>query len=178
MGGDDTGWGSEALPTALLRTQGTPRFDRINREPGSWCTMAKTILIVEDSVPIRRLVEICLRGLGSRIVTAADGTSALVSALADPPELIVLDIGLPGSDGWEVLAEIRNHPVLRSVRVLVLTAHSDEEGRFRSGGADADAFMSKPFAPAELVRTAARLLEVGPRRATPSPVGAPAITRE
>lgn len=125
--------------------------------------MADHILVVEDSTPIRRLVEICLRGLGPSIVTVADGYSALASARSDPPTLVVLDIGLPGIDGWEVLAALRAHPNLTRVPVLVLTAHADERRRFDTGIDEADAFMIKPFEPSALVSMAGRLLRARSR---------------
>ncbi|MCB2223232.1 MAG: response regulator [Actinobacteria bacterium] len=124
--------------------------------------MGDHILVIEDSAPIRRLVEICLRDVGPAIITAADGPAGLQSATANPPALIVLDIGLPGMHGWDVLAEVRAHPVGRGIPVLILTAHANEEDRFRSGADGADAFMTKPFDPADLVRLATSLLERGP----------------
>jgi DNA-binding response OmpR family regulator len=136
--------------------------------------MQGPILIVEDSAPIRRLVDICLRGLGPPIVTAPDGRTALRLAEADNPALVVLDIGLPGIDGWEVLGEIRSHPALAPTPVLILTAHAEERDRFHTGDDRADAFMSKPFEPADLVATAGRLLAAGPR---PAPTIGPRARR-
>ena len=131
--------------------------------------MGDHILVIEDSAPIRRLVEICLRDIGPSIVTAADGSSGLQAVMSNPPALIVLDIGLPGMHGWDVLAEIRSDPTGYEIPVVILTAHADEEDRFRSGTDGADAFMTKPFDPADLVSLATSLLESGVRRAQPSP---------
>ena len=140
--------------------------------------MQEPILIVEDSAPIRRLVDLCLRGLGPPIVTAPDGGTALRLAQADPPCLIVLDIGLPGMDGWEVLREIRNHATLAPTPVLILTAHAEERTRFDAGEDRANAFMSKPFEPGDLAATASRLLEAGPRPASTIAPGAPRVAPE
>ena len=123
--------------------------------------MADHILVVEDSAPIRRLVEICLRDLGPAVVTAADGPAGLQAALDDTPSLIVLDIGLPGMDGWEVLGRLRSDPTGRHVPVLILTAHANEEDRFRTGIDGADAFMTKPFDPNDLLSVAGRLIHAG-----------------
>lgn len=133
--------------------------------------MGDHILVIEDSAPIRRLVEICLRDVGPTIVTAADGPSGLDAVLADPPALIVLDIGLPGMHGWDVLAAVRSAEVGSGIPVLILTAHANEEDRFRSGTDGADAFMTKPFDPADLVSLAGSLLRSGRR----APAVPPAI---
>ncbi len=120
--------------------------------------MGEHILVIEDSAPIRRLVEICLRDVGPTIITAADGPSGLQSAVDNPPALIVLDIGLPGMHGWDVLAAVRAQPEGARIPVLILTAHANEEDRFRAGTDGADAFMTKPFDPADLVSLATSLL--------------------
>jgi DNA-binding response OmpR family regulator len=127
--------------------------------------LADHILLVEDSPVIRRLVEVCLRGLPHRFATAADGPSGVESALNDPPALLILDIGLPGFDGWEVLRRIREQPQGTDVPVLILTAHATEEDRFLAGEGHADAFMTKPFDPEDL-RIAAQDLLDGARPAS------------
>jgi DNA-binding response OmpR family regulator len=124
--------------------------------------MGDHILVIEDSAPIRRLVEICLRDIGPAVMTAADGPEGLRAALDDTPSLIVLDIGLPGMDGWEVLGRLRSDPSGTRVPVLILTAHANEEDRFRTGVDGADAFMTKPFDPGDLVAAAGRLLHTAP----------------
>lgn len=122
--------------------------------------MAGHVLLVEDSPVIRRLVEVCLRGLERRFATAEDGPRGLAAALEDPPGLLILDIGLPGFDGWEVLRQLREDPAGARVPVLILTAHATEEDRFLSGEGSADAFMTKPFDPEDL-RVAAEGLLTG-----------------
>jgi DNA-binding response OmpR family regulator len=136
------------------------------------------ILVVEDSLPIRRLIEICLRRVGPAVVTAADGSSALAVAHADPPSLVVLDLGLPAVEGRELLAGLRAHPVLDSAPVLLLTAHSGEPSQFEPWIEGVDAHMTKPFDPADLVATARRLLRSRRRSRPPVPVGASDTARE
>lgn len=131
--------------------------------------MGEHILVIEDSAPIRRLVEICLRDVGPPIITAADGPSGLRSVAVNPPALIVLDIGLPGMHGWDVLAEVRAQPSGADIPVLILTAHANEEDRFRAGTDGADAFMTKPFDPSDLVSLAGALIAGGPRHARSTP---------
>ena len=73
----------------------------------------------------------------------------------------MLDIGLPGMHGWDVLAEIRRQPGGDQIPVLILTAHANEEDRFRTGSDGADAFMTKPFNPEDLAQVAARDTVIG-----------------
>jgi CheY-like chemotaxis protein len=120
--------------------------------------VARHILVVEDSPLIQRLVAVCLRSLGRPIVEAGDGPSAIDAVLADPPSLIILDIGLPGCDGWQVLDRIRSEPRVAATPVLVLTAHAQEEFRIQACKSGADAFMTKPFEPNDLRRAVEDLL--------------------
>ncbi len=121
--------------------------------------MNKRVLVVEDSQVIQRLVEVCLRPAGFEVTLASDGPSGLNAALSDPPDLVILDVGLPGMDGWEVLSHIRADERTRDVTVLVLTAHAQEETREKADRDGADAFLTKPFRPNELRATALELAE-------------------
>jgi two-component system chemotaxis response regulator CheY len=112
--------------------------------------MEPTILIVEDSPSVRRLVEICLRSLPIRILQAEDGLEALEVAFAELPDAIVLDIGLPHLDGWEVLSRIRTTPATTTTPVLVLTAHAQPEVEAQAEAGGANGFMTKPFGPEDL----------------------------
>jgi len=120
------------------------------REVSKEVNVSGHILVVEDSPLIQRLVAVCLRDLGREIRSATDGPSGVDAALGDPPALIILDIGLPGCDGWEVLDRVRRDPVAAATPVLVLTAHAQEEYRIRADRQGADAFMTKPFEPSTL----------------------------
>jgi CheY-like chemotaxis protein len=94
--------------------------------------MGSRILIVEDSAVIRRLIEVCLRAADLEIITRDDGRTGLTAVSSESPDLVVLDIGLPGMDGWEVLDRIRKDPTTKSIPVVVLTAHAEEESRRRA----------------------------------------------
>ena len=120
--------------------------------------MAGSILVVEDSQLVQRLVEFAHRDLGLDIVTAADGPAGVAAAIAEPPLLMVLDIGLPGFDGWEVLKRVKAHPLTRAVPVLVLTAHSQPKNQDLAWCSGADGFMTKPFQPSHLLSEAGRIL--------------------
>ena len=123
------------------------------------------ILVVEDSPLIQRLVAVCLRDVGREIASATDGPSGVEAALSDPPALMILDIGLPGCDGWEVLDRVRRDPVAAKTPVLVLTAHAQEEYRIRADRQGADAFMTKPFEPTTLRNAVVELLAAPARDA-------------
>ena len=120
--------------------------------------MSKRVLVVEDSAVIQRLIGVCLRPAGVVVETRDDGPSGLEAALEDPPDLVILDVGLPRMDGWEVLERIRSDVRTRELKVLVLTAHAQEETRERADRGGADAFLTKPFRPDDLRGVALALL--------------------
>jgi len=109
--------------------------------------MGQRVLVVEDSAVIRRLIEVCLRPANLEVLMREDGPSGLAAARSEAPDLLVLDIGLPEMDGWQVLDQLRSRPETRSLPVLVLTAHAEEESRRRADEGGADAFVTKPFQP-------------------------------
>jgi CheY-like chemotaxis protein len=121
--------------------------------------MGSRILVVEDSAVIRRLIEVCLRAADLEIVTRDDGKSGLAAVGSESPDLVVLDIGLPGMDGWEVLDRIRRDETTKNIPVVVLTAHAEEESRRRANEGGADAFVTKPFQPNDFRSTVLSLLE-------------------
>ena len=114
--------------------------------------------MVEDSPGIRRLIEVCLRPMSPEVETREDGPSGLEAAASLLPDLIILDIGLPEMDGWEVLRRLRQSPATQHLSVLVLTAHAEEESRKRATQVGADGFVTKPFQPADLRREVERLV--------------------
>ena len=112
--------------------------------------MQPSVLVIEDSASVRRLIDVCLRPIGAEMRFAEDGLIGLDAARGAVPDVIILDIGLPGLDGWEVLAQLRSDPSTLDIRVLVLTAHAQPEMADRAAAGGADAFMTKPFRPSDL----------------------------
>jgi len=110
----------------------------------------QNVLVIEDSPSVRRLIEVCLRVLDVDVSSAVDGVTGLEQIKATNPTVVVLDIGLPGLDGWEVLSQLRQDPDSAKVKVLVLTAHAQPEMADRAAQGGADAFMTKPFRPIDL----------------------------
>jgi two-component system KDP operon response regulator KdpE len=115
------------------------------------------ILVVEDSPVIWRLIRASCEGIAS-FSWEADGGAGLAAVRRHPPDLVILDIGLPVMDGWGVLAGMRGDPVLKAVPVLVLPAHADSASRERARSGGAQAFMTKPFRPTDLRSTLEILL--------------------
>lgn len=120
--------------------------------------MSKQVLVVEDSAVIQRLISVCLRPAGLEVETRGDGPTGLDAAFELVPDLLILDVGLPLMDGWEVLERIRSDPRTSSMKVLVLTAHAQEETREKADRGGADAFLTKPFRPDDLRAVALGLL--------------------
>ncbi len=112
--------------------------------------MQPSVLVIEDSASVRRLIDVCLRPLGAEMRFAEDGLIGLDAARAGVPDVIILDIGLPGLDGWEVLSQLRSDSRTLDIRVLVLTAHAQPEMADRAAAGGADDFMTKPFRPNDL----------------------------
>jgi two-component system OmpR family response regulator len=118
------------------------------------------ILVVDDDPRLRDLVAIALERAGHRVITAADGQLALTHAAREAPDLIVLDIGLPELDGFEVCRRIRARS---EVPILFLTARDDEIDRILGLELGADDYVTKPFSPRELVARVKAIL----KRASP-----------
>jgi len=120
----------------------------------------KTILVVEDEMKIARLVRDYLEHAGFDVVVAGDGESAIASARGRHPDLVVLDLGLPGRDGLEVTRELRR---TSNVPIVILTARGEESDRIVGLEVGADDYVVKPFSPKELVaRVRAVLRRTGP----------------
>lgn len=108
----------------------------------------QTILVVEDEMKIARLVRDYLEHAGFAVVVAGDGESAIASARGARPDLVVLDLGLPGRDGLDVARELRRRS---AVPIVMLTARGDETDRIVGLELGADDYVVKPFSPKELV---------------------------
>ena len=109
------------------------------------------ILVVDDEPDIVALVAFHLVKAGYRVSTASSGLDALALARQDHPALVVLDLMLPGTSGFEVLEALRADDATRDVAVLMLTARREEPDRIRGLSLGADDYLTKPFSPQELV---------------------------
>ena len=119
------------------------------------------VLVADDDDDILLLVTTRLRRDGFDVIAARNGEEALALAQERKPAVAVLDIGMPGLDGLEVLARIRADEELNGTRVLLLTAKAQESDVRRGHDAGADAYVRKPFSPAELSARVRELAEGG-----------------
>jgi DNA-binding response OmpR family regulator len=110
--------------------------------------VSKTVLVVDDEPKIVEVVGDYLRGAGFSVTTAADGERALTLARARPPDLVVLDLGLPGLDGLDVTRELRR---ASPMPIIMLTARGTETDRVVGLELGADDYLVKPFSPRELL---------------------------
>ena len=121
------------------------------------------ILIVDDERANRRLLQVLLKPKGYVTRTATDGTEALASIAADPPDLILLDVMMPGLDGRAVASAVKADPATSNIPIIMVTAQTDRQGRLAALDAGAEDFLSKPVDRAELwlrVRNLLRLKEL------------------
>jgi len=123
-----------------------------------------TVLVVEDEIEIARVVRDYLRNAGFEVIVVGDGGSAVASVRSAKPDLLVLDLGLPGRDGLDVAREIRRWS---DTPIVMLTARGDEADRIVGLELGADDYLAKPFSPNELVARVRALLRRA-HRAAPS----------
>jgi len=127
--------------------------------------MAQRILVVDDDRQIVRLVQSYLEQAGFQVSTAYDGEDALHAIRRDKPDLVVLDLMLPGRDGLEVTRIIRGDAALAKTAILMLTARVEDTDKIVGLELGADDYLAKPFNPREVVARARAVL----RRAAGAP---------
>ena len=119
----------------------------------------KKILIVDDRLEVRELVEVTLRVKDYRILQASSGEAALETVKAEKPDLILMDIMMPGGmDGLETTRIIKNDPETKDCTVIMLTAKGQQADREKGLEAGADDYFVKPFSPLDLIRKVEEVL--------------------
>jgi CheY-like chemotaxis protein len=134
--------------------------------------MPSTLLLADDSVTIQRVIELTFASEDVQVVATNDGEAAIRRIDADPPDIVLADIGMPLTDGYAVAAHVKNSPRLRHIPVLLLTGAFDPIDEERARTSRCDGFLVKPFEPQQLVGRVKELL-VGQHaaRSLPSPSG-------
>lgn len=120
--------------------------------------MAQRILIVDDDREIVRLLRAYLEQAGYQVLTASDGQMALHVMRRDHPDLVLLDIMMPGLDGWEVTRLVRTDARLAGTPILIITARVEDEDKIVGLELGADDYVTKPFNPREVVARVRALL--------------------
>jgi DNA-binding response OmpR family regulator len=120
---------------------------------------ATRVLVIDDEAPIRLLCRVNLEAEGMEVLEAADGPSGLEKARAETPDVVLLDVMMPGLDGWRVAEELLDDPSTERIPIVFLTARAELRDRARGidlGGVD---YVTKPFNPVELAPLVRDLLD-------------------
>ncbi len=120
--------------------------------------MAHTLLLADDSVTIQRVVELTFAGEDVRVVSVSDGDQAIARLEENPPDIVLADIGMPGKNGYEVAAFIRQTPSLAQIPVVLLAGASEPVDRARLEELKCDGVLSKPFEPQQVIGRVRELL--------------------
>ena len=119
------------------------------------------VLVVDDDEVIRRLIEVNLSLEGFDVSTAVDGQDCLDKVMEINPDVITLDVMMPRLDGWETAVQLRQAPDTAHIKVLLITARAQEDDKTHGARVGADAYLTKPFDPNEMIRLVREL--AGPR---------------
>ncbi len=117
-----------------------------------------TILVVDDEPDVVEIVRFCLEREGHAVVSAADGPTGLVVAFTRAPDLVILDVMMPGMDGFEVLRRMKNDARTAQTPVILLTAKADFSSVATGWNMDVDNYVTKPFEVDELAETVRNVL--------------------
>jgi CheY-like chemotaxis protein len=126
----------------------------------------RSILLVEDFDDARELYAICLRAAGYDVLEVSTGEEAIRLAREQTTDLILMDMALPGIDGWEATAILKGDERTRMIPVIALTAHALRDERERMAEIGCDGFLAKPCLPPDLIHAVDRILNV--RQAAPA----------
>jgi two-component system cell cycle response regulator len=120
--------------------------------------MERTILLIEDDPLSARLVDLILKSEGHRVIMARDGFQGLEIAQRTPLDLVLLDLMLPGMDGFEVLRRLRENPETADVKVVVVSAKSQPADKEKATELGIDYYLTKPYRKVELLEVVRSLL--------------------
>jgi DNA-binding response OmpR family regulator len=122
-------------------------------------TTKTRVLVVDDEAPIRLLCRVNLEAEGMEVLEAADGVSGFETARSERPDVVLLDVMMPGLDGWQVAERLIDDEVTKHIPLIFLTARAELRDRARGlelGGVD---YITKPFNPVELASVVSDMLE-------------------
>jgi DNA-binding response OmpR family regulator len=115
------------------------------------------VLVVDDDEVIRQLIAVNLTLEGFDVLTAVDGRDCLDKVTDIGPDVITLDVMMPRLDGWVTATQLRKNPETAGIKVVLITARAQEDDRARGREIGVDAYLTKPFDPAEMIRVVREL---------------------
>jgi len=121
---------------------------------------SQKILIADDEVYMLRLLEMTFKKGGYTVVSCRDGQEALATAVSESPQLIVLDVMMPGLDGLEALRQLKTNPATREIPVVVLSAKGHALTKVEAELAGAVLYLAKPFSPNQLLGEVQKILSL------------------
>jgi two-component system, cell cycle response regulator DivK len=127
------------------------------------------VLLVEDNEDNRTIYSTVLRYLGYQVIEAVDGLQAIALARSERPDIVLMDISIPGIDGWEATRVLREDPATRAMPIVALTAHALADDRERAAKAGFTSYLAKPIEPNAVVAEVRRL--IGPAGTPPTRSG-------
>ena len=120
------------------------------------------VLVVDDDEVIRRLIAVNLQLEGFDVETAVDGQDCLERVAEIDPDVITLDVMMPRLDGWETAVQLRKSPETAHIKVVLITARAQEDDKNHGSQVGADAYLTKPFDPSEMIRVVRELAGAAP----------------
>ena len=132
---------------------------RVRAGEGTAEEMAIRVLVIDDEAPIRLLCRVNLAAEGMDVIEAVDGTTGLARAQEQLPDVVLLDVMMPGLDGWRVAEELLADPRTASIPIVFLTARAEMRDRARGLDLGGLEYVTKPFNPLELAPLVRELLE-------------------
>lgn len=150
MGGFVPPVANPPAPGAFSPSGATPLA--VPAEDESW----PLVLVVDDSPTIRKIVEVTLKRERIRVLGVGDGLSALAAVADKQPQLVLLDITLPGMDGYQICQALKQRPVSKNIPVVMLSGRDGFFDKVRGKLAGSTQYVTKPFDPAQLVKTVSK----------------------
>jgi len=126
------------------------------------------VLLVEDNEDNRTIYSTVLRYLGYQVIEAVDGLEAVALARSERPALILMDISIPGMDGWEATRVLREDPSTHAIPIVALTAHALADDRKRAMEVGFNSYLAKPIEPNAVVAEVRRFIGPAGEKRTPS----------
>src|SRR5438445_5001697 len=127
----------------------------------------QTLLLADDSVTIQRVIELTFADEDVQVIAVSDGDQAIAQLDANPPDIVLADVGMPGKDGYEVAAYVKHSPRLSHIPVVLLTGAFEPVDQARAASVGCDGVLAKPFEPQLVIGRVRELLASHPRPAAP-----------